>query len=303
MLKLALWPLGGSRAMPEWIRFIGRVLKRLAQHRLSLVAAGMAFYAIFSIFPALTAIISVYGLVADPAAVSHQIALLPASVPPALSHMVEQQVRDISQGSGAALSLGLVASVGLAIYSASKSTRALVAALNIAYDESDDRGFARLYLHTLGLTFAGVLLMIGLLALIGLSGYLRIAAIGYWPTLIIGWLRWFVILGLMTGALGMVYGYAPYRQRPRWPWLTVGALLATVLWLLVSLVLSFYIANFGNYNKIYGSAAAIMVLLMWFAASAFVILVGAEINAEIEETADRTPEIQTPLAAMGLRAK
>ncbi|WP_111747448.1 YihY/virulence factor BrkB family protein [Salinisphaera orenii] len=281
--------------MRELWRFIARVVARVREHRLSLVAAGMAFYAMLSIFPALTVIISVYGLVADPATVSHQITMLPANLPPALTDIVAKQVRDISQGSGVALSLGLVVSVAFATYSSSKSTRALVAAMNIAYNVSDNRGFIRFYLHTIALTFAGVLLVIGLLALIGLSGLLKIAHIGYWPALLISFVRWFLMLVLMTTALGAVYAFAPYRRPPRWRWLTPGAALATVFWLLASLGFSFYISQFGNYNKIYGSTSALMVLMIWLALSAFIVLIGAEVNAEFESSSENSPQATNPL--------
>lgn len=283
----------------QWIRLVSRVMVRVNDHRLSLAAAGMAFYAILSIFPALTAIISIYGLVADPNDVSHQVAMLPANIPPALTRMIASQIQDISQGSGVALSFGLVFSILFAVYSASKSTRALVMALNIAYDETDDRSLVLVYLNTLALTLGGVFLVIGLLTLIGLSAYLHIAGLGYWPAHIISAIRWFVMLGLMAGALGMVYAFAPSRRPPHWHWLTPGAAIATLLWLVVSLAFSFYIGHFNNFNKIYGSAAAIMVLMMWFALSAFVVLIGAEVNAEIEATAMRRPGIKTPLAAVG----
>lgn len=288
--------------MQEWLRFMGRVAARVSNHRLSLASAGMAFYAILSIFPALTAIFSIYGLVADPASVGHQFAMLPADMPSALSSMVENKVRQISQGSGAALTLGLVVSIILAVYSASKSTRALVAALNIAYDLSDDRGFVRLYLHTFALTFGAVVLVIVLLALIGLSGYIQAAGMGYWPALIISWLRWLGILVLMMVALGVVYAFAPYRRCPRLRWLVPGATLATVVWLLASLGFSFYIAHFGTYNKIYGSVAAIMILLIWLSLSAFVFLIGAELNAEFESTAEDTPGATSPWNTIRHRA-
>ncbi len=283
----------------QWVRFVQRVIERVNNHRLSLVAAGMAFYAILSIFPALTAIISMYGLVADPNDVSRQVAMLPANIPPALTRMIASQIQNISQGSGVVLSFGLVFSILFAVYSASKSTRALVMALNIAYDETDDRGLIMGYLNILALTLGGVFLVIGLLTLIGLSAYLHVAGLGYWPALIINGIRWVVMLALMTSALGMVYAFAPSRRRPHWHWLTPGAVIATLLWLGVSLAFSFYIGHFNNFNRIYGSAAAIMVLLMWFALSAFVVLIGAEINAEIEATATRRPEVTTPIAAVG----
>lgn len=289
--------------MYEWIRLISRVAERIKNHRLSLVSAGMAFYAILSIFPALTALLSIYGLIADPASVAHQVNMLPAKLPPALTHMIQQQIGGISQGPSAALTLGLVVSIVLAVYSASKSTRALVSALNLAYGLSDNRGFIRLYLHTYALTFGAVWLVIVLLALIGLSGYIQAIDIGYWAELVISWLRWLVIVVLMMIALGVVYAFALYQRRPYLRWLIPGAVLATVTWLLISLAFSFYIANFGTYNKVYGSAAAIMILLIWFNLSAFAVLIGAELNAELEATAKDTPGATSPLNTIRQRAR
>jgi membrane protein len=247
-----------------------------------LVAAGVSFYAFLSIFPAITALFSIYSMIADPSQIAHQMGSFKGAVPSSALQLIQKQLSSIAHGSGSSLSIGLAVSILLAIYSASKGVGALIASLNIAYGEEEGRGFIKLKSLTLLFTFAAVIFVVVMLGVIGLPSYLRHTGMPGWLNEAIRIVRWIIMLGLMTVALAVVYSFAPNRSRPQVQWVSPGAILATVFWLIASIGFSFYITHFGSYNKTYGSAAAIVILMMWFWISAFVILLGAELNAELE---------------------
>ncbi len=265
-----------------WRDVLIRVKNQISEDTLSLVAAGVSFYAFLSIFPAITALLSIYGMLADPSQVAQQIGSLSGTVPPSALQIIQKQMSSIAQGSGSALSISLIVSILIAIYSASKGMSALITSLNIAYDEDEKRGFIKLKFVTLLFTFGAVCFVLIMLGVIGLPSYLQHTGLPTWLNTVIRVVRWIIMLVLMAVALAVVFAFAPSRDRPRMQWVSPGAILATVVWLIASIGFSFYITNFGSYNKTYGSAAAIVILMMWFWISVYVILIGAELNAELE---------------------
>jgi membrane protein len=273
---------------PGWRDVLWRVKDEMSRDNLSLVAAGVAFYALLAIFPAIAAVVSIYGLVADPQTVEQQLAATSQVLPEQARSIIEEQLTRVTSGASTALGFGAIIGLLLAIWSANKGTQSLITALNIVYDEEEKRGFVRLTLISLGLTLGIFLFLI-----------VCIAALAVMPALfgnlglpedirrLASWLRW-PILGLaFVIGLAAFYRFAPSRDEPRWRWVSWGAVLATVLWLIGSALFSWYVSNFGSYNETYGSIGAVVVLMMWLWLSALIVLLGAELNAEMEHQTER----------------
>jgi len=271
-----------------WGDILRRTRAEAGNDNLSIVSAGVAFYLLLSLVPALAAVISIYGLVADPATVETQINALGELLPSQAQELIAGQLERIASGSQAGLGLGAVLGLLLTLWSTAKGMKALIVALNISYDEHESRGFIKLNLVALGLTVLCVLIgLLALSAIIVLPALLGNLGLGEMVRGWINWLRWPVLaLALMVG-LSVVYRYAPDRSRPRWRWVSWGAVLATVLWLLASAGFSLYVRYFGSYNETYGSLGAVVVLMMWFFISAYIVLLGAELNAESEHQTAR----------------
>ena len=269
-------------ARAGWRDILLRTRRELAEDNVSLIAAGVAFYGLLAVFPGIAALVSLYGLVADRATASQLFRALPGLPPEARTILADQAARVAATSSGA-LGFGLIGALLLTIYSASRAVSAIISALNITYDETETRGFVRLSLLSFGLT-AGMLVF-GVLALgfiVGLPALVDALALPTWMAVLLHLLPWPVLaLGAVAG-LALLYRLGPARRPAEWAWLRVGAAAATLLWLLGSATFSFYVANFGTYNETYGSVGAIVVLLMWFYVSAYVLILGAELNSEIE---------------------
>jgi membrane protein len=271
-----------------WIDVFNRVRLSLAEDNLSIVAAGVAFYGLLAIVPALAAIVAIYGLFVSPAMIQEQFTGLSGILPAEARQLLGEQMQRIAGTADRTLGWTAAGSLLFALFSAMKGATALIAALNIAYDEREDRGFIRLYLLALALTVGGILFAIASLALVAVFpvvvGYLPLPEA--WRTAL-ALLRWPVLAVLVMAALAVVYRYAPARRPAKWRWISWGSVAATVLWLIGSVLFSLYVARFAGYNETYGSLGAIVVLLMWFYLSAYVMLLGAEFNAETEHQTAR----------------
>jgi membrane protein len=287
---------------PGWWDITKRVFQSISEDNVSLMAAGLAFYAMLSLTPAFTALIALYGLVFDPAQVQQQIATMESFIPPEAAKLIGDQLAAVVQGSNSKLGVGLVVSLGIALWSANSGTTALMAALNVAYGEKEKRGTIEYWLHSLVLT--GTLIIFGILAILLIA--VIPAVIGFLPfgdfgQTIVSWIRWPVLVLLSTIGLAIIYRYAPSRAEPRWSWVSPGALAATVLWIIISALFSLYVGQFASYNKTYGSLGGVIVLMMWFWLTGFAIILGAEWNAEMEhQTArDTTTPPREPLGRRG----
>jgi len=271
-----------------WRDVLWRVKGEMAEDNLSLVAAGVAFYALLALFPAVAAVVSIYGMIADPQTVEQQLAAVSHILPQEAQSIVGDQLKRVSGSGSTALGFGAIASLLLTLWSANKGTQALITALNIVYDEEEKRGVVRLYLISLALTVGMILFLILCLAAIAavpaLIGSLGLPQVIQQLAL---WLRWPILGVAFMVALAVLYRYAPSRDEPRWGWVSWGAVLATVLWLVASGLFSWYVSNFGSYNETYGSLGAVAILLMWFWLSALIVLLGAELNAEMEHQTER----------------
>ncbi len=265
----------------------GDVLKRVAaaigNDNVPLIAAGVAFYAILAIFPALVALVSTYGLIADPRQVERQLQALSGMMPEAAWQIIEQQLTSVASSAQGSLTLGVAAGILIALWSATRGTKSAMAAMNIAYNESERRGFLRLNLVAVLLT-AGLLLimMLALLAVLAVPPLLGVLELGPWLAWLVSVARWAVLAGVIMLALALLYHYGPSWRAPRWAWVSPGAVFATIVWIVASVLFSWYVASFANYNATYGSLGAVIILLTWFFLSAFVLVLGAEINGELE---------------------
>lgn len=285
-----------------WKDIAVRVKDQISKNNISIISAGIAFYAFLAIFPAIAAIISIYGLVTDPQTVGRQLNALANVLPAQSSTLIQGQLSQIVQGSPTALGWGLAFSVIFSIWSANKGTKALFQGINIAYNEEDNRGFIKQNAVTLLFTSLGIIAVIISMALVVvfpvIIGNLGLpAGTGF----LIQASRWILLLALLLLSLGVLYRYAPDRTKPKWRWVSWGSVAGTVLWIAGSLLFSFYISNFGNYNATYGSLAAVVILLLWFYLSAFSIILGAQINSEIEHQTkqDTTSGKKKPMGKRG----
>jgi len=285
---------GRDAAMPQkipargWRDVFMRTKDSIAQDHVPVMAAGVAFFGLLALFPAIASLVAIAGLVTEPAAIEGQIQSLAAALPPNAAEIIEGQARKVAEGSGAGLGLGAALGLALSLYSASSGMKTLIEGMNVAYGEQESRGFLTLNLTALALTLfliLALLLAIGatvivpaLLGAVGLGEPARIAvAYGRWPILAV-----LTVLGL-----AVIYRYGPSRATPRWRWVSVGALLATLIWIAGSIAFSLYVRNFADYNETYGALGGVIVLLTWLWLSAFVVLFGAEVNAEAEHQTRR----------------
>ncbi len=272
-------------AIPKkgWKDIIMRLKDRIGEDNVSIVAAGVAFYFFLAMFPAISAIVSIYGLVVEPAEVEQQLKQV-ADVLPADAHeMISRILTQTAEKSSESLSLSLIISILFSLWSANKATTAVFTGVNIAYHESDDRNFFKkigiTLLFTLGAIFTGIIAVAFVIAFpalidkLGLSSLLQNG---------LALLRWVILAGIVYFAFILLYRTAPHRSTPKMKWVNPGAIFATVLWMGGSLLFTLYINNFTSYDKTYGTIAAVVILMLWFFLTGFIILLGAELNSEIE---------------------
>jgi membrane protein len=275
-----------------WKQLIGRTWREISSDRVSLVAAGCAFYATLALFPAISMLVSLYGMVFDPKTVEPQLQTIRELLPPAAFTLIADLVHTlVSHGSGT-LGLSLLISSALALWSASTGTKSLLSALNLIYGEAERRGFLRFQAIGLAMTLCAVLgATLGVAILVGLPAAVSFLGISAHAGGLIR-LGSLAVLGVfMLLALALLYRFGPARQNVRWHWITPGSLMATALWFAASALFSFYVAHVASYDAIYGPLGAVVGVMMWFWVSAYLVLLGAELNAELElQTTHNVPE-------------
>ena len=278
-----------------WRDVLFRMREQIGDDNISMIAAGVAFYGLLAIFPAITAFVSIWGLVADPAQVEQQFAGVKGIVPAEAWELLNEQLRSVASSSSASLGWGVALGILVALWSAGAGVRALITALNIAYDEAEKRGFIKLYatgfLLTVGLIGAAVL---ALVVIVAVPVALEFLPLGDLSSALIRVATWLVMAAIVILGLAVLYRYGPSRSRARMRWVTWGAIAAAIVWLLASLLFQVYVANFANYSATYGSLGAVIALLMWFWLSAFVVLLGAELNSEMEHQTERDTTTGAP---------
>ncbi|MFP5371684.1 MAG: YihY/virulence factor BrkB family protein [Actinomycetes bacterium] len=285
-----------------WKQILKRAWAENSADNMPIIAGGVAFFGFLSIFPALIAMISLYGLVASPATVARQVEDLSAQLPRDAAELIGEQLRAIATNSGSALSWGLLVSVLGALWSASGGVGNLITAINLAYDEVETRNFVKLKATSLLLTLGAivfVLITFGLVAVVPVV--LDALPLGVVGTILAQVLRWTLLLAVFAGALAVLYRVAPDRDDPKLRWVSLGAVAVTVVWALVSLGFSFYVDNFGSYDKTYGAIAGVIILMLWLYLTCYLILLGAEINSEAEHqtAADTTTGDAKPMGQRG----
>lgn len=267
-----------------WKQILWRVKDEIATDHISVVSAGIAFYALLSLFPAIAALVSIAGLILDPADVASQLDTVAAMLPAEAAAIIHDQLIKVSSGDETGTGLVAFFGIAIALYGAMKGVLTLMEGLNIAYDEEETRGMVKLYLTALAITIGGVL---GTAAGIGLMVLLpSLIALGNLPPALetaVSLLRWPLMAILAMLALAALYRFGPSSAEPKWRWVSVGAVVATVLWLLGTAAFTIYVQNFGSYTETYGTLGGVIVLLTWMWLSAFIVLAGAELNAEIEQ--------------------
>jgi membrane protein len=269
-----------------WKQILSRTYARIGDDRLLATAAGVVFFSLLAVFPAITALVSSYGLFADPSTIGSNLQTLALMLPQGSFQIVQDQIERVLDKGGTSLGATFLFGLGLAIWSANAGVKAVIDALNVAYEEREKRGFVRLNLLSLAFTTGGIL---ALLLLVGavVAFPLALDHLGLAPEsqLIVGLARWPLLFAILLAALGVLYRFGPSRGTVLQSWLGIGTLAAALLWIGGSSLLSWYLSGFGNYSATYGSLGAAIGLMMWMWMSAAIVLLGAELNSEIEHQA------------------
>lgn len=267
-----------------WFQVTKRAWAEAKLDQVPLLAAGVAFYTFLSLFPAMIAAVTLYGLWADPQTVTRQTEAVTEALPKDAASIITDQMKAIAEQPEQSLGLGLIIALALALWSASGGVGNIITAVNVAYDEEETRGFVKRKLLALGLTLGAILFATIAVGLIAVAPAVLDAFIPDGP---LHWLlqgvRWVGLVLAVTVALAVLYRYAPDRDAPKLRWVSVGATVATVIWLVASVGFSVYVDNFGSYSKTYGALAGVAVLMLWLWITAYIVLLGAEINAESEQ--------------------
>ncbi|MEM7640905.1 MAG: YihY/virulence factor BrkB family protein [Pseudomonadota bacterium] len=279
-----------------------RVVTEMGRDHVTLVAAGVAFYGLLAVFPAITALIAITGLIYEPTELVAALEGITGVVPQDVATLLLDQARQVAGAQTGGLTFGLILGLGLALWSASAGVGSLIDGVNLAYDERDGRSFVvrkgLTLLMTLGMIL-GVILAAGLVIAVPVA--LNILVFAPWVEVLVRWLSYVPLAIIVIVGLGVLYRYGPDRQNATWVWLTPGAVVAAGLWLAASIGFSIYVQNFASYNETFGSVATVVILLMWMWISALVILFGAELNSELEaQTArDTTTGAREPIGHRG----
>ncbi|MDQ4136115.1 MAG: YihY/virulence factor BrkB family protein [Pseudomonadota bacterium] len=275
-----------------WKDILWRTYEEMNNDRILAVAAGVTYFGILALFPAITALVSLYGLFADATTINEHLQALSGILPGGAMEIIADQVKRIASQGGGTLGFAFFFGLALALWSANAGMKALFDALNVAYDEQEKRGFISLNLQSLAFTLGAIVFILlavgGIVVIPVVLNFIGLGAVAEW----ILWLaRWPALLAGVVLALAVLYRYGPSRDTVEWKWITPGSILAAVVWLIPSMLFSWYVANFGSYNETYGSLGAAIGFMTWMWLSTTIVLVGAELNAEIEhQTAKDTTE-------------
>jgi membrane protein len=287
-----------------WKDILIRTYRSLNGDRVMREAAGVTYYVLLALFPGLAALVSIYGMIADPADIERQLAGLSGTIPAEAIQIIQGQLQYLASQDQRALGLAFFGGLLVLLWSANAAVKALFDSLNVVYGETERRNFFKLnalsLLFTAGMILFLVLALIVIVVIPALLTFLQLGQVG---ELLIAILRWPAMLAIVVLGLALLYRYGPNRENARWRWITWGSVAAAILWLIASMLFSWYTGNFGNYNKTYGSLGAVIAFMVWTWLSTTVVLMGGELNAEIEhQTArDSTTGAPRPLGARGAR--
>ncbi len=287
-----------------WKDILYRVKEGHSHNNVSLMAAGEAFYVFLTIPSAATALVALYGLAFNPADVQQQVQSMQGVMPAEVVKLISDQLATLTSQSNQSLGFGFILSVLVALWGAQSATSSMMQALDTIYSEEEKRGLFRFYVTAFVLTLATVLFGLAALVLIAIMpAVINFLPLGDLSKTLASVVRWPILVLLVMAVLAIFYRYAPARREPKWRWVSWGAVVATVLWLVGSALFSFYVGNFAHYDKSYGSLGAVVVLMMWLYLSSYAVLVGGEVNAEIEHQTARDSTIgrEQPMGRRGAR--
>lgn len=289
-------------AWPGWRAVLRRTLIEMLTDRVSLVAAGCAFYATLALFPAMSMLISLYGLLFDPVTVLPQLTVLRDLLPPAAYQLIAERVQMLVSKPPGALTTSLLFSTAVTLWSSAAGTKSIIGALNLAYEEREERGFLAYQLLAFTMTLcviAGTVVGLGLL--VAMPATLTFFGFASHQRTLIRAGSFLLLVAAVMGGLALLYRYGPDRKRPRWAWVTPGSIVATVIWVAASALFSYYVAQFATYDATYGPLGTVVAVMMWFYVTAYAVLLGAELNAELElqTVRDSTDGPPRPLGRRG----
>lgn len=267
-----------------WWDIVKRIFKQMNEDNLSLVAAGVAFYALLAIFPAIAAVVSIYAYFSSPTDISEHLSLFVTLLPDSSRELILFQVSSLAQSSNASLSISALGTLVLTIWSSSKGSQALITACNISYREYEKRSFFKALLVRFLFSMGAIIVAIFSLIIIGiLPIVLNLVGLKEGIDLLIKLISWPLLALIFNFTLVLLYRYAPHRKPAKWRWITIGSSIATVLWILASIGFSFYVSRFSSYNETYGSLGGVVIMLMWLYISAYIVILGASTNAATEQ--------------------
>ncbi|MCV6824850.1 MULTISPECIES: YihY/virulence factor BrkB family protein [Halocynthiibacter] len=283
-----------------WMDIGSRIVKSFGSDRISLISAGVAFFGLLALFPAFTALLAVGGLVLDTSVIVEQLDASEGVVPPDVVEILRNQAQSVTLAGG--LELTLLLSVLLAIWSASRGVATLCDGLNVVYKEEEKRSFFLRSAVSVGLT---LIIMVGVLAavlaIVALPVLLSFAALTPIAEVATQLLTWVLLAALIIASISLIYRLGPARSNARWSWISPGAIVAWLLWLIASIGFTIYVQNFASYNESFGAIGGVIVLMMWLWISAMAILIGGKVNAEMEHQTreDTTTGPEKPMGSRG----
>ena len=286
----------------DWWAIIKMTWREIHDDNVTIVAAGVAFFTLLAIFPMITACLSIYGMFADPGQVEGLLQSVNSVLPAEAWAILQSQITSVITAPNAGLGLGIAIGLLIALWSAGAGIRAVMRAMNIAYGEKEKRNVATFYAMASAMTLAVIIFVwISLAVIIGVPAFLALMRLeGLTPGLS-RVLPWIILIFIFAFSSGVVYRFGPSRRPAKKRWVMPGIIFTTLTWLIQSFAFSKFIAAFGNYNAVYGSLSAVIILLIWFWLTAYTVIVGAELNAEMERhtTVDTTRGPDRPVGKRG----
>ena len=272
-------------SLSAWKETLLKTWSEQSEDNISLAAAGVAFYGLLALVPLLGAIVLTYGLAADPQSVFKTMRSLTAVLPVDVARLIGDQLMSIVQTSGSKKGMGLLIALAVALWGARNAATSVILAINMAYEVEETRTTVRINLLALALTAGGVAMAVLALFAIAALGYLQNLLPHLAAALVAAgkWLSYLALLLAAAAGAATLYRFAPSHHEARWQWITPGSILSSLLWLALTFAFGFYVAHFGNYDRTYGTLATVVVLVTWMYLSAYVFLLGAELNCAIEK--------------------
>ncbi|MFN3273105.1 MAG: YihY/virulence factor BrkB family protein [Paracoccus sp. (in: a-proteobacteria)] len=282
--------------MRDLVAVTKSTITRIGEDRVTSVSGGVTFFGLLSLFPAITAFVSIYGLMADTGTIQAHLNLLSDFLPEGSLEIIRVQVTSIAESPAGALSIAGIVALLAAMWSANGGMKALLSALNVAFYQRETRSFVRLNLVAMSFTLGGLLVVALMLAVIAvIPAIVRLVPMAPASEAMVNSIRWPIMFAVLVLALAAIYRWGPAVPNSRWRWVSPGAVIAAVVLVATSMLFSWYAANFGNYNQTYGSLGAVIALMTWLWLNATIVLIGAEINSELERHTRRMAGLPDPL--------